>query len=82
MCGWIGGIDSSDWIWPGGSQPGRLANETGVAVLDSAGRVVDAGWTRELEETVDRIVAAAGPSALVFVDASLVVDKPQRSTSM
>jgi len=37
-----------------------VANETGVAVLDSAGRVVDAGWTRGLEETVDRIVTAAG----------------------
>jgi hypothetical protein len=30
------------------SQPGRAANETGVAVLDPDGRVVDAGWTGDL----------------------------------
>lgn len=58
------------------SQPGRVANETGVAVLDANGRVVDAGWTRGLEETVDRVATAAGPSALLFIDAPLVVDDP------
>lgn len=58
------------------SQPGRVANETGVAVLDANGRVVDAGWTRGLEETVDRVATAAGPSALLFIDAPLVVDNP------
>ena len=58
------------------SQPGLAANETGVAVLDPNGRVVDAGWTRGLDETVERVAAAAGESALLFVDAPLVVDNP------
>ena len=58
------------------SRPGLAANETGVAVLDPDGRVVDAGWTRGLDETVEWVVAAAGESALLFVDAPLVVDNP------
>lgn len=62
-----------DLAWrPGG--PGRPANETGVAVLDAAGRILDAGWTRGPEETAAWISAAAGDDpAVVFVDASLVV---------
>jgi predicted RNase H-like nuclease len=58
------------------SQLGLAANETGVAVLDPDGRVVDAGWTRGLDETVERVAAAAGESALLFVNAPLVVDNP------
>ena len=71
----IGRFIGLDLAWRE-SRPGRVANETGVAVVDSAGRVVDAGWTRGLEETVNRVVTAAGPSALLFVDAPLVVDNP------
>jgi predicted RNase H-like nuclease len=49
-------------------------NETGVAVIDSGGRVLDAGWTRGVGETVAWANAAAdGGDALMFVDAPLVV---------
>jgi predicted RNase H-like nuclease len=52
----------------------RPANETGVAVIDADGRVLDAGWTRGVEETLAWANAAAGDGdALMFVDASLVV---------
>src|SRR3954451_21878779 len=55
----------------------RRANETGVAAVDGSGAVVDCGWTRGLDETVEWLTgAAAGGSALVFVDAPLVVDNP------
>jgi len=43
-------------------------------VLDLDGRILDAGWTRGLDETVERVVGATGESALLFVDAPLVVD--------
>lgn len=53
----------------------RPANETGIAVLDGSGRVLDAGWTRGLDETAERITAVDG-DALAFVDAPLVVTNP------
>jgi len=50
------------------------ANETGVAAIDPAGRVLDAGWTRGVEPTLAWANAAAGSgAALMFVDAPLVV---------
>ena len=53
------------------------ANETGVAVLDPAGRILDAGWTRGVPDTLDWADAAAGGrDAVMFVDASLVVTNP------
>jgi predicted RNase H-like nuclease len=56
-------------------RPGLVANETGVAVLDRSGRVLDAGWTRGLDATVAWVQAAArGEPALLFIDAPLVVD--------
>jgi predicted RNase H-like nuclease len=59
------------------SQGSVAANETGVAVIDSDGSVVDAGWTRGLEQTLAWIeTATAGADALVLVDAPLVVDNP------
>ncbi len=65
-----------DLAWSEGRR-GREANETGVAVLDTTGRVVDAGWTRTLTDTIARIQAAAGSeSALLFIDAPLVVNNP------
>ena len=55
----------------------KPANESGVAVVDASGVVIDAGWTRGLPETVEwvRSAAGAGP-ALLFIDAPLVVDNP------
>jgi predicted RNase H-like nuclease len=58
------------------SRPGLPANETGIAVLGPDGQVVDAGWTRGLDETAERIAAAGGQSALLFIDAPLVVSNP------
>lgn len=56
------------------SSPGRLANETGVALIDSAGQVLDARWTRGVAETIAWVNGAAGDvPALLFVDAPLVV---------
>ena len=55
-------------------RPDRPANETGVAVIDASGQVLDAGWTRGVEETLTWANDAAGDGdALMFVDASLVV---------
>jgi predicted RNase H-like nuclease len=62
-----------DLAWSEG-RDGRSSNESGVAVLDLAGRVLDAGWTRGIAETVEWIKPQAGAeSALLFVDAPLVV---------
>jgi predicted RNase H-like nuclease len=55
------------------SRPGRPANETGIAVVDPDGRVVDAGWTRGLDETTERIAATGDRPALLFIDAPLGV---------
>jgi len=62
-----------DLAWSEG-RGGRPPNESGVAVLDAAGRVLDAGWTRGIAETVEWIESQADTeSALLFVDAPLVV---------
>jgi predicted RNase H-like nuclease len=58
-----------------------LANETGVTVVDGEGQIVDAGWTRGVEQTIGWANIAAGDGdALMFVDAPLVVrnEKGQR----
>jgi predicted RNase H-like nuclease len=66
----------ADLAWSEG-RDGRSPNESGVAVLDLAGRVLDAGWTRGIAETVEWIKSRAGTeSALLFVDAPLVVSNP------
>lgn len=58
-----------------GSTRDRKANETGLVVLDADGAVIDAGWSRDREQTLEWIdKATAGGDALVFVDAPLVVD--------
>lgn len=49
-------------------------NPSGVAALDAAGRVLDAGRTVGLEETLAWVDRVAGPDALLFVDAPLVVE--------
>jgi predicted RNase H-like nuclease len=45
-----------------------------VAVIDSSGQILDAGWTRGVEETLAWADAATGgDDAVMFVDAPLVV---------
>jgi predicted RNase H-like nuclease len=58
-----------------------LANETGVAVIDALGQIVDADWKRGVKQTIDWADTASGDSdAVMFVDAPLVVrnEKGQR----
>lgn len=50
------------------------ANETGVAVIDPCGQILDAGWRRGVDEAVAWADALAGDAdAVMFVDAPLVV---------
>ena len=58
------------------SHAGMGANETGAAVINRHGRVLDAGWTRGLDETAEWVAAVVEGSALLFIDAPLVVDNP------
>lgn len=63
-----------DLAWAEGA---RQANETGVVLLDPAGTVLEAGWTRGVDATVDWIAEhVAHPNVVAFVDASLVVTNP------
>ena len=56
------------------SRAGLPANETGVAVIDSGGQVLDAGWVRGVDESIAWAQQAAGDGdALMFVEAPLVV---------
>lgn len=62
-----------DLAWREGD-PGRPANETGVAALDPRGVILEAGWTRGVADTIRWVNSVAGSgSALLFVDAPLVV---------
>jgi predicted RNase H-like nuclease len=62
-----------DLAWRDGSAD-RPANQTGVAVIDADGRILDAGWTVGVEQTIARAEQAAGDGdALMFIDAPLVV---------
>lgn len=62
-----------DLAWDEGSDR-KAANESGVVVLDATGKVVHAGWTRGVEETVAWVERNARGDALLFVDAPLVVN--------
>jgi predicted RNase H-like nuclease len=64
-----------DLAWGAGTAT-RRANETGVAVLDASGRILDAGWLRGLDEVTDWLVATAEAGSLVAIDAPLVVHNP------
>ncbi|TCK63093.1 DUF429 domain-containing protein [Curtobacterium sp. PhB136] len=54
----------------------RRPNETGLAALDTDGRVLDAGWARGVDDVTDWIAQHLGPRTLIGVDASLVVTNP------
>lgn len=51
----------------------RPANESGVVALEEDGRIVAAGWTRGLEQTLNWIEEQAGEETLLFVDAPLLI---------
>ena len=62
-----------DLAWREGSAD-VAAKETGVAVIDENGQILDAGWTRGVEQTIGWADTAAGDGdAVMFVDAPLVV---------
>jgi predicted RNase H-like nuclease len=62
-----------DLAWRDGSA-NVMANETGVAVIGGDGVVLDAGWTRGVEQTISWTDTAAGDGdAVLFADAPLVV---------
>lgn len=64
-----------DLAWGLGSDR-RPANETGLAVLDDRGAVLDAGWARGVDAVTTWIEQHLGPRTLIAVDASLVVTNP------
>ena len=50
-------------------RPELPANETGVAMIDADGRVLDGCWTRGVEQTIAWAdAAAASGDAFMFVD--------------
>ncbi|THG33296.1 DUF429 domain-containing protein [Naasia lichenicola] len=61
-----------DLAWAEGTAT-RRANESGLALIDEFGAVLDAGWARGLDEVVDWIATRAAPGAVIAVDAPLVV---------
>jgi predicted RNase H-like nuclease len=62
-----------DLAWREGTA-GLAANETGVAVIDRDGQILDAGWTRGVQQTTGWADRAAGDGdAVMFADAPLVV---------
>ena len=62
-----------DLAWGEGTAQ-KAPADTGVVVLDADGRVVDAGWTCGIGETLAWVEENAGTNALLFVDAPLVVN--------
>ena len=64
-----------DLAWGVGSAT-RPANESGVVALHPSGQVLEAGWTRGLDQTLAWVKGAGEPDSLLFVDAPLVVANP------
>ena len=62
-----------DLAWSKGSDK-RAANESGIVLLNSMGKVVHAGWTRGIEETVVWLETHVLDEAILFIDAPLVVN--------
>lgn len=55
------------------STPGRPANETGLAVIDADGTVLDAGWARGVDEVEAWVLRWSTPGSVVAVDAPVLV---------
>jgi len=62
-----------DLAWAQG-RLGRPANESGLVAVDPDGRIVDAGWSRGVEETAAWIARWATDDAVAMIDAPLVVN--------
>ena len=61
-----------DLAW-GLGRPGITPNETGVVAVEPSGHVLDAGWTRGLDETIDWIERWSSEATMAMIDAPLVV---------
>ena len=61
-----------DLAWADGSAK-KAANESGAVILDATGKIVQAGWTVGVKETVDWLESHAPKESLLLVDAPLVV---------
>jgi len=64
-----------DLAW-GQGRHGIAPNETGVVAADPDGSIVDAGWTRGVDETAAWMERWASADAIAMVDAPLVVTNP------
>jgi len=64
-----------DPVWVEGTTE-RPANETGLACIYEAGRVLDAGWARDTAAVLEWINSIWEPGAVLAIDAPLVVHKP------
>ena len=61
-----------DLAWGEGSAR-RRANESGLAIIDEHGTVLDAGWARGIDEVSDWLVTVAQPGAVIAIDAPLII---------
>jgi predicted RNase H-like nuclease len=62
-----------DLAWGEGTTR-KAAAETGTVALDVTGRIVAAGWTIGIAETVEWVEREAGLDSILFVDAPLIVE--------
>jgi predicted RNase H-like nuclease len=61
-----------DLAW--GEKPSSSAAASGVVALEQTGDIVDAGWTRGVDATVEWVQVHATDNCLLFIDAPLVVN--------
>jgi predicted RNase H-like nuclease len=61
-----------DLAWGEGTAE-KPANETGLALLDEHGTILDAGWARGVDEVAAWILEKAEPGAVIAIDAPLVI---------
>lgn len=62
-----------DLAWGEGTTR-KAAAETGAVALDETGRILAAGWTIGIAETVEWVEREAGPDSILFIDAPLIVE--------
>ena len=61
-----------DLAWGEGTAT-RSANETGLAMIDAFGTVLDAGWARGIDAVAAWVITHAAPGDVIAIDAPLVV---------
>lgn len=61
-----------DLAWGEGTAS-KQAKETGLAVIDERGTVLDAGWARGIDAVCEWIIARAEPGDVIAIDAPLVI---------